>query len=486
MPIASDVTTGDKPIKPSKLGAGSGAPSYGGQTRPPTAWDALEASPLGITQHENPISVQYGPDRGEQLDMLLAAQAAGKRAAPKSNVPEWGTSLNQLGDELGMRAGALTTVPSIDKPEAAVKAKPKMASDTETYIRNATRTIDDLRGPEAAQSEDYRMKSLEASALGLDDATASKMSGTAPITSESLQDKMDLSGELRAEAFAADAEGRERRSRRAAMNLGAKRERTESITSDEYAKFTPKQKAAVDLNTMLVEAVSTDLGRKGVGGKDLEADDQAAFERVFGRAPAENAPFAPTTVNLLDTIGADLEGFNLKQVVKLKGGFTRDDLMRLGDKPREGEGPDASLTTPQTVRNDLQDALAGTLMATRRDPASAAGLLQTQQALTGSDTMPGAGKPGVLNPDGSITGTMEEQRNFQFQRALNALINPELKSQRETIMSDMREMTGEEWPLFLDFVGTRLRETKQYGNDLDGNPATEQLKPGGLIKRLGL
>ena len=88
--------------------------------------------------------------------------------------------------------------------------------------------------------------------------------------------------------------------------------------------------------------------------------------------------------------------------------------------------------------------------------------------------------------DGSITGPEDQMRNYWFQKALTSLTNPEMKGQQKQILADMRDMTGEEWPLFLDFIGARLREAKQYDLDLDANPETAQLKPGGLIKRLGL
>lgn len=112
-----------------------------------------------------------------------------------------------------------------------------------------------------------------------------------------------------------------------------------------------------------------------------------------------------------------------------------------------------------------------------------------QQDLTGTGAdMPGAGPVDQIQtlPDGSITGPEDQMRNYWFQKALTSLTNPAMKAQRQAILSDMQEMTGSEWPLFLDFIGARLRETKQYDLDLDGNPETEQLKPGGLIKRLGL
>lgn len=444
MPLADDVTTGAKGPRPSlikelKDRAASPSADYSGARGPSVGGTA--PAPITLTG-DHLRSPEYGPNTSSRVNPVPTNLFA----------PDREQLLRTATEELGMQTGALTTVPEVEEKTTGVAAWDARieAAKLGTTVRTAGEGTPG-------------MGSRAGSAIGVDKERTEQREA------------------------AEDVAAREQRTRRAAMNLGGRRKRTETLTAEEYAEFNPKQKAAIDLNSMLVNAVTADL--KDMNGKVEPADTYAGdYEDVFGAAP-EDRPYAPETVKLLGTIGADLEGFNVNQILKLKGGFTREDLARLGEKPREGEAPDASLTTPQTVRNDLQDALATTLMATRRDPARGAGLLQQQQKLTGTDTMPGAGPVDriVMNSDGTVSGPEDQQRNYQFQRALSALMNPEMKGMRPKILADVREMTGdEEWPLFLDFVGARLREVKQYGNDLDGNPTTEQLKPGGLMKNLGI
>lgn len=120
------------------------------------------------------------------------------------------------------------------------------------------------------------------------------------------------------------------KSMRRGINQGAGKG-TEALTLEQYQELNPKQRAAVDLNTMLVAAVKEDLAARvkgsNPGGKEYDA--QLAELGLTGDR------YAPQTVELLDRINYDGDGAKLNDFLKLKVGFTANDLEDL--EPQEGD-----------------------------------------------------------------------------------------------------------------------------------------------------
>ena len=72
------------------------------------------------------------------------------------------------------------------------------------------------------------------------------------------------------------------------------------LTWDEYDALSPRQRAAVDANTMLVNAVKADLAGAGTGSGD--AAYQESVKGLFGEAGGSDR-YAPETVNVLSQLG---------------------------------------------------------------------------------------------------------------------------------------------------------------------------------------
>lgn len=225
--------------------------------------------------------------------------------------------------------------------------------------------------------------------------------------------------------------------------------KTEAMTLEEYQALNPKQRAAVDLNTMLAAAVKEDLSGKVETKGD--ADYRAQLNELGIK---EGARYAPETVNLLDRINYEADGEKLGDFLKLRIGFTADDLDRL-EPPRPGEGPDASLQSAPVVREGLQAALANSIMETRKDPERASMLFETQQKLTGTDDIIGMGP---ANPNGSIN----EQRNYFFQSMFEGLARKDEKGQKRIMDKIATQLTDEDMAAFNTYVQVRSRESKQY------------------------
>lgn len=238
---------------------------------------------------------------------------------------------------------------------------------------------------------------------------------------------------------------------------------TEELTLEQYQALNPKQRAAIDLNTMLVAAVKEDLSTKvrgtNPGGKEYDA--QVAELGLDGEQ------YAPETVQLLDRINYDGTGAKLNDFLKLKVGFTANDLEDL--EPEQG-GPDLSLPTSMKQREDLQAALVNAIKSVRKDPADGNALLTQQRDLLNTDQLPGFGE---ANPQGSL----DEQRNYFFQDMFERLARTDDKGSKEILGKVEAQLTEQDWQAFNSYLQVRSREAKQYSMPLGGDPSADYASP---------
>lgn len=251
----------------------------------------------------------------------------------------------------------------------------------------------------------------------------------------------------------------EERATRAGMNRGKKRD-TETMTAEDYAALTPKQKAAVDLNTLLVAAVQRDLGVKRDEGKQY--DDRV--KAVFGDDASTIQPFAPNTLSLLEDIGYQDDNTKVTDFLKLKAAFDADDVDDL--KLRKGEAPDANSMSAGFSRDAIQADLVATLQGARTDKDTRGTVLDTQRDLLGTDQKLGFGE---ANPEGDRTS----QLNAYFQQAFEAMSTKGVDP--TAIMAEARDgrMDERELKAFIEFLDVKSRESKQFDIPLGTDPETE-------------
>lgn len=301
-------------------------------------------------------------------------------------------------------------------------------------------------------------------------------------------DKVEVSREM--------AESK-RRAQRKGLN-GQKGNKVEQMTLEEYAALTPKQKAAIDLNTMLVEAVRKDTDGEG-REEGKKYDDRV--DALFGGV-GDDQPFAPATVKLLEKINYQGNDTNVNDFLQLKAAFTAADIENLAPL-RPGEAPDANLMNASNAREALlsgvqqipgddgyergarDGGIVEALLDARADKDTRGPLLDTQRSLLGTNKQLGFG---AANP----TGSMEEQLNDYFQKSFEAMSTKGFAVEGrpvepKAIMAEAKSLlNAEEWAAFVAFLDVKSRESKQYDIPLGMNPETDYVKPNNFRAKLKL
>jgi hypothetical protein len=97
------------------------------------------------------------------------------------------------------------------------------------------------------------------------------------------------------------------------------------LTWEAYQSMSADQKAAVDFNTMLVEAREKDLSKNWTLSPDEQEEYDKRVQKVFGQGGGSTKT-APNTMKLLATVDMNLVGQDLDQYLSLERGFTMDEL----------------------------------------------------------------------------------------------------------------------------------------------------------------
>lgn len=157
--------------------------------------------------------------------------------------------------------------------------------------------------------------------------------------------------------------------------------RTYRLTWDEYNRLSDEQRAAVDFNTLLVQAREKDLNAEY---KEPTAEQREAYDkevvRMFGEGRGSET-FAPETLGVLKQI--DFEG----------GGEDLDDFLGLKTTVSLNDLKDFSIDVPDPVKTSLPEAISaitnlegeeraayGTSVRLQESMAKAGELLQSMRA----------------------------------------------------------------------------------------------------------
>lgn len=346
-----------------------------------------------------------------------------------------------------MFSAATLKAPKVDKVAEALAAAAAAETTKDYYadlLEKTTPSVGELavRGRREAAEKEARALGDIRIPEGLSPAE-SAATGYRSMRDQAKQDgdKVDVEKEM--------AESAKRATRR---GLNQQRGRgIETMTTEEYNALTPKQKAAIDLNTLLVNAVREDRGVEAKGENPGGESYDAQVAEVFGE-DAKNTRYAPNTVQLLDDANIEIDDAKLNDFLKLKVAITAEDLKDFAP-PLPGEGPDLSLATASKQRETLQGSLINAVRETRNDPASASALRESSRDLLGLNEMLGFNTP---NPE----GTPDEQASFYFQGGLARLA---AEPDTQKVMADLRAgMPAEYWPKFIAFLDAKSRESKQY------------------------
>lgn len=149
----------------------------------------------------------------------------------------------------------------------------------------------------------------------------------------------------------------------AGIKGGGRRRDVYEMTPEAYAKLTGTQRAAVDFNTMLAEAVRRDLQSGVAYGAErdvqLQENYDAQVEAMFGKDGGSDT-FAPQTLALLRQIDFSDQRADLDQFLKMQAAVTDKDLKGLTMAEVPGLMDQVQSTQPpaQAYRSDYVGTIA--------------------------------------------------------------------------------------------------------------------------------
>ena len=112
-----------------------------------------------------------------------------------------------------------------------------------------------------------------------------------------------------------------------ASGLGFGKYETEQMSWDEYNALSPRQRAVVDANTALSQAIQNDLANANYQ-QERDPEYDSRVEALFGSGGGSDT-YAPETVALLETLGLKNDRNDLDNYLSLSSLVTADDLAKI-------------------------------------------------------------------------------------------------------------------------------------------------------------
>ena len=287
----------------------------------------------------------------------------------------------------------------------------------------------------------------------------------------------------------------------------------ERMTQEKYDALDPQQRAAVDFNTMLVQATRKDL--KHQDDYESATDQQratydAALEKMFGDTARDSETYAPETVALLRQIGYSDDTSDLDDFLNLNAAITAKDLKGVGPKddnpisfldPMAMLGTDPASTDPAQVRADAAQSLSYNTQLLEQKLAEGSQLLQSITATAAvdrndmvSNEMIGMGGiantpharlgygPSNLTPDGEPADL-----NTFFQQAYTQLTQKKGGLTLDEVQSKMDALPDQgAFEAFMDYANTRSGNAARFGQSLGDAPGVKYRTPEQFRQLLGL
>lgn len=275
--------------------------------------------------------------------------------------------------------------------------------------------------------------------------------------------------------------------------------KSKEMSWDDYLGLSDRARAAVDFNTMLVQARQKDL-RSDYEPNDAQREVyDKAVERMFGEEGVSET-FAPETLALLNDVGfkeTDAKRFDdLDDFLGLSAALTAKDIEKLGNlnpSPIVGKGS-----------NQMDLSLGGLVEVeqpteTNRDVATmlAAGTADIEEALTrGNQVLENwklvsagtrnetlsfyGGTPNKLASPDIRLGENDEYFQLAFNTLADATNGPEVM---ELIRKDLGER---DFGRFVAYADTKSQYSLDQQVGLGGDPAVQYRSPDEFRKILGL
>ena len=255
--------------------------------------------------------VAVGTDRAPVADVLEQLAASGLAVGSTFKTP----TPQEAADVLGMAAGALTTDESLfgkdpTKPEAPAELTWKPFSEYSQAELDAMDTGERLRARRPATDTEWNQW------------VAANVEQ--PKTPEE-QAVIDATVERKRQTQRADVLGYDLETN----DLKEAAPKIEALTWDEYNALSSLDRAAVDFNTMLTQAVAKDLKRQDKYDEKMTDKESATYDQrtaeMFGEDRGSDLR-APETVALLRQLAIPTDEVDLDEFLNLSVAITSKDL----------------------------------------------------------------------------------------------------------------------------------------------------------------
>lgn len=268
---------------------------------------------------------------------------------------------------------------------------------------------------------------------------------------------------------------------------------TERMTQQDYDALSPRQRAAVDFNGMLVRAVKKDLRNQENYQTNLTDTQRATYDktvdRMFGKDRGSDV-FAPETLKVLDQIKFNDTTADLDDFLGLNAAITEEDIAKIGsdqlDYTRMGQL--AQKDSEATNRGHLVSGLADLTQKLRDNLPKSGSLDRAFQAAAAVDrnrdlelvgglanpikprAMYGEGE-GTFNPE---TGAAQDLPAF-FQRSFSMLTDENSGHNPKDILKEVQNvLTPEELLQFAQYAQERGASTFADRVKIETTPKTPE------------
>lgn len=273
-----------------------------------------------------------------------------------------------------------------------------------------------------------------------------------------------------------------------------RKKRAFEMTREDYNRLSPEQRAAVDFNTMLVQARERDLNYDKTASKEEQERYRALVDEIFGE-DGGSSTYAPETLAVLkeldykpdpdSKLGDDLDDFlGLKMLIQEKdlGKIGKDQVLSL-DNPVAGLLID-NLPGSQDTRSGLQTTMAIATQEMQEEMSRADKVLQSMPQWMNSRLTeasdPLGGREGELGLDNRYVGS---NLQYNFDKLFQFLGDPD-QDGKKIWDAALQEMSGPRIEAFRRLVEENV-ESVRYLDLASTGEARSPEEFLALIKRSG-
>lgn len=240
--------------------------------------------------------------------------------------------------------------------------------------------------------------------------------------------------------------------------------RVKPMTQAEYDALTPKERAAVDFNTMLVQAVRQDTRRQNKydPSQAQQNNYDLTVTKMFGDDRGSET-YAPETLAVLHQIGFSDDTADLDDFLGLNAAITARDLKFLKNDP----GPtvaEAQMNPVRLDRYELTETLATSTKQMEDTLARGNQMLASIGQTTAMDRIEDLQRIGGLQSRQPLAiGYGGSELDAYFQRGFDILASKENTGDRDEVLATMSsELSPSEFDSFMEYADSRSKNAERY------------------------